>query len=81
LDSSKDGGCDARTGRILCLIRLLDNAANTDAPRRRLDPSTTSNQSAMSASDIVPLLRQMVMADYAATGFPPASLGELGLGA
>jgi len=63
---------DARTGQILCPIRPLDKAANADALRRRLDPVTTE-QSAMPAAGIAPLLKQM-MADYAATGLPPAYL-------
>jgi transposase InsO family protein len=63
---------DARTGQILCPIRPLDKAANADALRRRLDAATT-DQSAMPAAGIAPLLKQM-MADYAATGLPPAYL-------
>jgi putative transposase len=65
-DFSRVDLIDARSGQILCPIRPLDKAANADALRRRLDPATTSNLSA-------PLLKQM-MADYAATGLPPAYL-------
>ena len=64
---------DARTGQILCPIRPLDKAANADALRRRLDQARTSDQRAMPAAGIAPLLKQM-MADYAATGLPPAYL-------
>jgi len=71
-DYSRVDLVDARTGQILCPIRPLDKAANADALRRRLDP-TTADQSAMPAAGIAPLLKQM-MADYAATGLPPAYL-------
>src|SRR5277367_753520 len=72
-DFSRVDLIDARTGQILCPIRPLDKAANADALRRRLDPTTTSDPSAMPATGIAPLLKQM-MADYAATGLPPAYL-------
>ena len=71
-DFSRVDLIDARTGQILCPIRPLDKAANADALRRRLDPTPTE-QSAMPATGIAPLLKQM-MADYAATGLPPAYL-------
>jgi putative transposase len=64
---------DARSGQILCPVRPLDKAANADALRRRLDPAATTDTSAMPATGIAPLLKQM-MADYAATGLPPAYL-------
>jgi putative transposase len=63
---------DARSGQVLCPVRPLDKAANADALRRRLDPAT-SDTSAMPATGIAPLLKQMI-ADYAATGLPPAYL-------
>ena len=73
-DFSRVDLIDARTGQILCPIRPLDKAANADALRRRLDPmAMTPDQSAMPATGIAPLLKQM-MADYAATGLPPAYL-------
>jgi transposase InsO family protein len=72
-DFSRVDLIDARTGQILCPIRPLDKAANADALRRRLDPTSVSEQSAMPATGIAPLLKQM-MADYAATGLPPAYL-------
>jgi putative transposase len=73
-DFSRVDLIDARTGQILCPIRPLDKAANADALRRRLDPmAMTPDPSAMPATGIAPLLKQM-MADYAATGLPPAYL-------
>jgi putative transposase len=75
-DFSRVDLIDARTGQILCPIRPLDKAANADALRRRLDPTTPSEPSAMPATGIAPLLKQMT-ADYAATGLPPAYLPTL----
>lgn len=72
-DFSRVDLIDARTGQILCPIRPLDKSANADALRRRLDPATCENPSATPAAGIAPLLKQM-MADYAATGLPPAYL-------
>ena len=69
-DFSRVDLIDARSGQILTPIRPLDKAANADAPRRRVDPSTSAT-SAMPATGIAPLLKQMI-ADYAATGLPPA---------
>ncbi|MGB5103852.1 MAG: DDE-type integrase/transposase/recombinase [Steroidobacteraceae bacterium] len=63
---------DARSGHVLCPVRPLDKAANADALRRRVDP-TEIETSAMEATGIAPLLKQMI-ADYAATGLPPAYL-------
>ena len=72
-DFSRVDLIDARTGQVLSPVRPLDKAANADALRRRLDLTTASEQSAMPATGIAPLLKQM-MADYAATGLPPAYL-------
>ena len=73
-DFSRVDLIDPRSGHILCPIRPLDKAANADALRRRLDPTAThTDLSAMPATGIAPLLKQM-MADYAATGLPPAYL-------
>jgi hypothetical protein len=53
-------------------VRPLDKAANADALRRRVDP-TAIDTSAMPVTGIAPLLKKMI-ADYAATGLPPAYL-------
>jgi hypothetical protein len=63
---------DARSGQVLCPIRPLDKGANAEALRRRVAP-TVSDTSAMPATGIAPLLKKMI-ADYAATGLPPAYL-------
>jgi transposase InsO family protein len=63
---------DARTGTILCPIKPLDKSANADGQRRRLTP-VAIDRSPLPPSGIAPLLRQL-LADYAATGLPPAYL-------
>ena len=63
---------DARTGTILCPIKPLDKSANADGQRRRLTP-VAIDLSPLPPSGIAPLLRQL-LADYAATGLPPAYL-------
>jgi putative transposase len=66
---------DDRTGVLLDRIYPLDKAANADGVRRPLDPvvpSATDGTPATPAG-MAPLLRQL-MADYAATGLPPAYL-------
>ena len=65
---------DARTGAILCPIKPLDKAANADGQRRRLSPVANATElCAVPPSGIAPLLRQL-LAEYAATGLPPAYL-------
>jgi putative transposase len=70
-DLSRVDLIDARSGAILCPVRPLDKAANADALRRRVD--LTNSSPPMPAAGIAPLLKQMI-ADYAATGLPPAYL-------
>ena len=53
-------------------LRPLDKAANADRPRRRRGPAPTED--APPATDgPSPLLRKL-LADFAATGLPPAYL-------
>ena len=63
---------DARAGAILCPVKPLDKSANADGERRRLAPVAT-DLSPLPPAGIAPLLRQL-LADYAATGLPPAYL-------
>ena len=63
---------DARTGAILCPIKPLDKSANADGKRRRLDP-VGPDLSPLPPSGMAPLLRDL-LAEYAATGMPPAYL-------
>jgi transposase InsO family protein len=62
---------DPRTGAILAALHPLDKTRNADARRRRLE--TVSSQPAAPAAGVAPLLEKL-MADYAATGLPPAYL-------
>ena len=63
---------DARAGQILCPLRPLDKSANADGQRRRLAPMVT-DLTPIGATGMAPLLRQLI-AEYAATGLPPAYL-------
>jgi hypothetical protein len=71
-DFSRVDLIDARSGQILSAVRPLDKAANADALRRLVDLAT-ADTSAMPVTGIAPLLKKMI-ADYAATGLPPAYL-------
>lgn len=63
---------DPRTGALLCAIRPLDKVANADGQRRRLAPVAV-DLSPLPPTGMAPLLRQL-LADYSATGLPPAYL-------
>ena len=68
---------DVRDGTVLARLYPLDKAQNADGRRRTLpsgllDPAATV---APAEAGIAPLLRQL-MADYAATGLPPAYLPQ-----
>ncbi|MEE9279752.1 MAG: DDE-type integrase/transposase/recombinase [Myxococcota bacterium] len=68
---------DATSGQRLCALYPLDKTRNADAKRRALEPPSLahagSDESAPPTPAIAPLLRKL-MADYAATGRPPAYL-------
>ena len=67
---------DPRTGIILARIYPLDRARNADGLRRTLSPIDTGVQDATAtetSTDMAPLLRKL-LADYSATGLPPAYL-------
>lgn len=63
---------ETRTGTILCALYPLDKSANASGERRALE-SASPGPLPPSASGMAPLLRRL-MADYAATGLPPAYL-------
>lgn len=61
---------DVHSNAILCRLYPLDKSANASGRRRTLDSDTAVPESTTPAG-IAPLLKQL-MADYAATGLPPA---------
>jgi len=63
---------DARRGSILCALYPLDKSANASGLRRALE-SVMPGSTPATESGMAPLLRRL-MADYAATGVPPAYL-------
>jgi hypothetical protein len=64
---------NAATNWVSCLYPL-DKTANADGHRRRLEPAGRATlEAAPPTPTIAPLLRKL-MADYAATGLPPAYL-------
>ena len=63
---------DHRCGAVLCPVKPLDKSANADGQRRHLRP-VTADLSPLPPAGIAPLLRQL-LAEYAATGLPPAYL-------
>jgi putative transposase len=64
---------DPHTQTLLAMLYPLDKNANAHGHRRRLEPPPPTTAPAVAAEGIAPLLRQL-MADYAATGLPPAYL-------
>lgn len=72
-DLSRVDLIDARSGAILCPVLPIDKAANAEGLRRVLEP--LSNAPAATSSGIAPLLKRMI-AEYAATGLPPAYLPD-----
>lgn len=62
---------DPHTQTVLCRLYPLDKSANASGLRRVLDSTTSGKVNADADAGIAPLLQQL-MADYAATGLPPA---------
>lgn len=71
-DLSEVDLCDERTGTHLCTVYPLDKEKNADQ-RRRILPRETIATEKNPAPGMPPLLKKL-MADYAATGIPPAYL-------
>lgn len=63
---------DAHDGSVLCAVHPLDKAANANGVRRRLAPAA-SVTTPVAQPGMAPLMREL-LADYAATGLPPAYL-------
>ncbi len=72
-DLSRVDLIEARSGAILSPVRPIDKTANAERLRRVLEP--ISHEPTPAASGIAPLLKQMI-AEYAATGLPPAYLPD-----
>jgi len=73
-DRSRVHLCDPKTGVVLCRIYPLDkqkNAQGVRAPRAK--PLVGPSSQSVKPSGMAPLLRK-IMAQYAATGLPPAYL-------
>jgi transposase InsO family protein len=64
---------DDRTGAVLSNLYPQDKTRNAEGIRRPLDPKTASRLD--EKEGIAPLLRKL-MADYAATGLPPAYIPQ-----
>ena len=66
---------DPHTQESLCPLYPLDKAANASGQRRTLEPreQETPTAAPQASSELPPLLRKL-LADYAATGRPPAYL-------
>jgi transposase InsO family protein len=65
---------DPRTGAVLCALYPIDKQRNAEGPRRRLAPlplETAAAEAPAAAPAMAPLL-QKLLAEYAATGLPPA---------
>ena len=72
-DLSRVDLLDPHSGAILCPVYPIDKVANAEGLRRVVEP--VSHSPKPPAGGIAPLLKKMI-ADYAATGLPPAYLPE-----
>ncbi|MDM5182190.1 DDE-type integrase/transposase/recombinase [Massilia sp. DJPM01] len=72
-DLSRVDLVDPGDGTVLCAVRPLDKAANADGVRRRLTAAKAPVSAPLEPEGMAPLLREL-LADYAATGLPPAYL-------
>jgi hypothetical protein len=67
---------DPRSGQVLCKLYPVDKHKNADGRRRHKTPlldNTKSKQSYEPSGQMAPLLSKLI-AEYAATGLPPAYL-------
>ncbi|MBK9260448.1 MAG: transposase family protein [Polyangiaceae bacterium] len=67
--------CDERTGKSLCTLLPLDKAKNADRQRRVIQSDAKPTEHAANAPGVAPLLQKYI-AEYAATGLPPAYLAH-----
>ena len=61
---------DPRTDAVLSPLYPVDRKRNAEGLRRRIGPPNASRPT--EKTDSIPPLLQKLMADYAATGLPPA---------
>jgi hypothetical protein len=71
-DLSRVDLVEPRTGAILCPVKPLDKSANANGQRLRLCPAATDLSPTLPKG--LPALMTELLADYAATGLPPAYL-------
>ena len=71
-DLSRVDLVDARTGAVLCSVKPLDKSANASGQRRALSAAAVDLSPV--APKGMPALMTQLLADYAATGVPPAYL-------
>lgn len=71
-DLSRVDLVDPRTGAILCPVKPLDKSANANGQRKRLSPAKV-DLSPLPPTGMSALMIEL-LADYAATGIPPAYL-------
>jgi putative transposase len=64
---------DPHTGTPLCPLYPVDKAANASGERRRLAQGSAPDPTPVTGTGLPPLLRKL-LAEYAATGLPPAFL-------
>jgi putative transposase len=76
-DLSRVDLVDPRHGTLLAPLYPLDRAANADGRRAVVEPASTDTAAAEGAcSDALPPLLRKILADYSATGLPPAYLPQ-----
>jgi transposase InsO family protein len=72
-DLSRVDLIDQRTGVVLCPLYPIDKTRNADGRRRTLAPLAAGDDTRVPSSGMAPLLAELI-ADYAASGLPPAYL-------
>ncbi|MGH6840133.1 MAG: hypothetical protein ACREDT_15360, partial [Methylocella sp.] len=76
-DLSRVDLVDPRHGTLLAALYPLDRTANADGRRALVEPASQDGSTAQpqSRSELPPLLKK-ILADYSATGHPPAYLPQ-----
>ena len=70
---------DDQQAKVLCRLRPLDKTSNADGRRRRIEPLSDGSMEVPDAgkqTGMAPLMRKL-LADYAATGLPPAYVPKI----